>query len=68
MAFGFGCAYLAHYEENGEGARWDNIWISPLMGTGDKYSMAGVIGMLAVCKKITFCVFLYMYLFVCMCF
>ena len=39
---------LNFYEENGEGARWDNIWISPLMGTGDKYSMAGVIGMLLV--------------------
>ncbi len=48
VAFGFGCAYLAHYEESGEGASWDNIWTSPLMGTGDKYSMAGAIGMLLV--------------------
>ena len=48
MAFGFGCAYLAHYEESGEGATWDNIWTSPLLGTGDKYSLAGAIGMLLV--------------------
>ena len=32
VAFGFGCAYLAHYEESGEGATWSNIWSSPLMG------------------------------------
>ena len=48
VAFGFGCAYLAHYEESGEGATWSNIWTSPLMGTGDKYSLAGAIGMLLV--------------------
>ena len=32
VAFGFGCAYLAHYEESGEGATWSNIWTSPLLG------------------------------------
>ena len=48
VAFGFGCAYLAHYEESGEGATWANIWTSPLLGTGDRYSMAGAIGMLLV--------------------
>ena len=36
--------------------------------SGRLYRQAGVIGMLAVCEKITVCVFLYMYLFVCMCF
>lgn len=48
VAFGFGCAYLSHYEESGEGATWENMWTSPLMGTGDRYSMAGAIGMLLV--------------------
>jgi ATP-binding cassette subfamily A (ABC1) protein 1 len=48
VAFGFGCAYLAHYEESGEGANWSNIWTSPIIGTGDKYSLAGAIGMLLV--------------------
>ena len=70
VAFGFGCQYLALYEESGEGATWSNIWSSPLMGefvyifetpasylhalplcfvgTGDRYSLAGAIGMLLI--------------------
>ena len=47
-AFGYGCGYLAQFEESGEGANWSNIWSSPLQGTGDQYSMGGVIGMLVV--------------------
>merc|ERR1719193_743736 len=44
IAFGFGCAYFAHFEESGVGAQWNNIWKSPVLG--DNFSIAGCMGML----------------------
>lgn len=46
IAFGFGCAYFAHFEESGIGAQWNNVWDSPLLE--DRFSMAGAIGMLLI--------------------
>ena len=40
-AFGFGCSYIAKYEEVGEGIQWHNIARSPVIG--DDFNMAKVI-------------------------
>ncbi|XP_078575167.1 phospholipid-transporting ATPase ABCA1-like isoform X1 [Branchiostoma floridae x Branchiostoma japonicum] len=29
VAFGFGCTYIARFEEQGVGIQWDNIWTNP---------------------------------------
>ncbi|KAG8195500.1 hypothetical protein JTE90_010802 [Oedothorax gibbosus] len=44
VAFGFGCSYISHYEEEGVGAQWSNIATSPI--PGDDYSMLKVMFML----------------------
>ncbi|XP_071041815.1 phospholipid-transporting ATPase ABCA1 isoform X1 [Parasteatoda tepidariorum] len=44
VAFGFGCSYISHYEEEGVGAQWSNIHESPI--PGDDYSMLQVMIML----------------------
>ncbi|XP_054718877.1 phospholipid-transporting ATPase ABCA7-like [Uloborus diversus] len=44
VAFGFGCSYISHYEEEGVGAQWSNIGTSPI--PGDQYSMLSVMIML----------------------
>ena len=41
MAFGFGCDYMAQFEEQGIGLQWDNIWTSSV--PEDDFSMLGVI-------------------------
>ncbi len=46
VAFGFGCSYMARYEEQGVGIQWHNIAYSPI--PDDKYSMLGTILMLIV--------------------
>ncbi|RWS28570.1 ATP-binding cassette sub-family A member 7-like protein [Leptotrombidium deliense] len=32
VAFGFGCSYLAHFEEHGTGVQWSNLFESPIPG------------------------------------
>ncbi|GFT33344.1 phospholipid-transporting ATPase ABCA1 [Nephila pilipes] len=44
VAFGFGCSYISHYEEEGVGAQWSNIATSPI--PGDDYSMLQVMFMM----------------------
>ncbi len=44
VAFGFGCSYMARYEEQGLGIQWSNIAYSPI--PEDDFSMLGVIMML----------------------
>ncbi|CAL1298938.1 unnamed protein product [Larinioides sclopetarius] len=44
VAFGYGCSYISHYEEEGMGAQWSNIATSPI--PGDDYSMLKVMYML----------------------
>lgn len=46
VAFGFGCSYISHYEEEGVGAQWSNIATSPI--PGDDYSMLKVMFMLLI--------------------
>ncbi|RWS11247.1 ATP-binding cassette sub-family A member 7-like protein, partial [Dinothrombium tinctorium] len=41
VAFGFGCSYLAHFEENGIGVHWHNIFESPI--PNDHFSLAYVL-------------------------
>ncbi|GIY08391.1 phospholipid-transporting ATPase ABCA1 [Caerostris darwini] len=44
VAFGFGCSYISHYEEEGVGAQWSNIGTSPI--PGDEYNMLQVMFMM----------------------
>ncbi|XP_067120260.1 phospholipid-transporting ATPase ABCA1-like isoform X3 [Centruroides vittatus] len=44
VAFGFGCSYFAHYEEDGIGINWSNFATSTM--SGDKFSLAHCMGML----------------------
>ncbi|XP_028968379.1 ATP-binding cassette sub-family A member 1 [Galendromus occidentalis] len=44
VAFGLGCSYLAHFEEEGTGVQWHNIAQSTM--PPDKFSIAHVMGML----------------------
>lgn len=44
VAFGFGCSYMARYEEQGVGIQWHNLAESPLHDDG--FSMAGIMLMM----------------------
>jgi len=44
VAFAIGCSYFANFEQNGKGAHWTNVAVSPL--DGDDYSLLGCIGMM----------------------
>ncbi|XP_022649119.1 ATP-binding cassette sub-family A member 7-like isoform X2 [Varroa destructor] len=44
VAFGLGCSYLAHFEEEGTGVQWSNFAQSTM--PPDKFSIAHVMGML----------------------
>lgn len=52
VAFGYGCSYLARFEEQGIGSQWSNIGESPI--PGDKYSLLGCIIMMLVDSMIYF--------------
>ena len=41
VAFGFGCSYMAQYEEQGVGVQWHNVASSPM--PEDDLSMLGTI-------------------------
>jgi ATP-binding cassette subfamily A (ABC1) protein 1 len=44
VAFGFGCSYVARYEEQAIGAQWDNIAKTPIVD--DDYSLLNCIYMM----------------------
>lgn len=46
VAFGFGCSYLAHFEEEGIGIQWDNIYSSPI--PNDEFSMTHILLLLLI--------------------
>ncbi|XP_050403065.1 phospholipid-transporting ATPase ABCA1 isoform X2 [Patella vulgata] len=46
VSFGFGCSYIARYEEQGIGIQWSNMADSPL--TDDGFSMQYAIGMMII--------------------
>ena len=46
VAFGFGCSYIARYEQQGIGIQWYNVPMSPI--PEDSFSLAHCIGMMMI--------------------
>ncbi|KAJ8306345.1 hypothetical protein KUTeg_016890 [Tegillarca granosa] len=46
VAFGFGCSYIANYEEGGDGIQFSNLGVSPLVD--DNFNMGGCMLMMLV--------------------